>query len=195
MKAIILTIVVLLWWQCGYCQQECSVKKKKNIFVARIKTDEWINSWEEYVNKQNTGDACLKVLVPENIKIKLRHIRQIYNVYASYMDKYVTHIRIESRITDTNEVGIYDLLVANDSLETRGCALYNGKQIMLPHAPTIRRDCYPCKKIPTDIYQARLEVVEMFLKKHDNFTEEQKKEIVKIFTDGFYLPPLHGRTL
>ena len=191
MKTIILTIIIILSWHYGYCQKECNIKKNKNIFIVRINPEKWISNWEKYVDKQNSGYACLKVLVPKDMKVKLKDIRHIYEANALYMDGRITHVGVKPRVVDKNGIGIYDIFVANDSLETMRCALYNGKQIILPPAPEIRNT--RGHQLSMDIHQARLEVAEKFLEKHNNFTEEQKKQITKIFTDGFYRFPLHWR--
>jgi hypothetical protein len=184
MKIIILIIVVMLWWQRGYSHEVCEIKKT-SIEVDEMCIDslEAVTDWVEYVDEPFM-DSCLRVLVSKYIKNEWHHIQQIDSAYTLGMGRHVMRMVILPKIADKNGVGLYSIDAGNDSstIVIGGCALYDGEQILLPKTPEVRSPYL--SDIPKDIYQVRLEVVEAFLNKHDNFTAEQKQEIIRLFTKG-----------
>ena len=188
MNAIVLTAVVLLWWRCGYCHEVCEIKKIENISIKGA-NDSILHSaisWVEYVDEPSV-DSCLRVLVPKDMRIGLYHIQQMGNAYTLGIGQHIMRMAILPSVVDKNGEGIYFIIIGNDSLTKEGCALYDGEKILLPMAPEIT--IYNLSEIPKNIYQARLEVVETFLKKYDNFTEEQKKKITRFFANGTLYTP------
>ena len=179
MKTIVLIIVTLLCWQYGYSQEKCNIRKKKNMFILRVEASSHFFQ-DVCIEELIFADACLKVVVPADIKVTLRHIQQIYRAYASPIST-DGQMMIQPNVVDKNGIGLYSICVENGTIAV-GCVLYNGKQMVLPIVP-METSLYT-SRIPEDIYRARLEVVKKFLEKHNDFTEEQKERIMRSFGRG-----------
>ena len=189
-KTVMLTIAALLCWQYGYSQKGCSVKKRSSVSITKL--DVLSPDWEEDTDEQNFTNACLKVFAPVDMDIKLRHVRQLYNAYISSIDKETSLMIISPRVVNKKGMGVYDIYIRTDSLQLSACILFNGKKVIIPAVPNVKARW---SGVPKEVYQARLKVVEAFLRKHDGFTNSQKERITRFFTNGTTYIPQSGRVL
>jgi hypothetical protein len=180
MKTVVLIVIALLWCRSGYSYDICEVKKTETISVQEA------NDWGL---SATSTTPCLTVWILKAMKIKQHHIQQINNACVSEEGLYAKRIVLFPIVVDKKWVGIYGIIAGyEDDSGMLGCALYDRKQLILPHAPQVTPP-----NMPEDIYQARLEVVKAFLERYKNFTEKQKKEIERIFTKGNFTPPSEPR--